>query len=380
MKNWSKYQLGNLSRSYTDWYNGTTTDDRYTPLSQTQSLTVFVDSRGNFDGLNGHEYRKNIFREYEGYFERSSYWTYLRDSGVQPGNITFTRYVDPVGEMEIVHLYNLALADAYEKLRSGEAGSGLDLSVDLAEARQVKHLVGSMPRLLSFWNSLAKGRDKQPLGVRTAQDWLSLQYGLKPLLGSTYGLFDAIMHRRTYSYQRVVGKSKYRQFSSRTFNDLFYSGSKEEIDRDSSQRGRVMMEFQVKPTWRTLLAGYTSLNPASIAWELVPYSFVVDWFIDIGGYLRTMETGLLYGQDFVRGCFTYTMKDTQQGRVSGYGATNLYNYSSNADGEVIASYKKRTPFTSYPLPYPPRFHANLGSQQLLSAASLLRLALPGGRR
>jgi len=382
VKSWSKNQIGTLSRSFSDYGAGTVTDNRYGPLAQTQALTVFADSKGNFDGMNYQEYRKTIWREYEGYFERSSNSTFLRDQGTAPGGIVFSypRYVDAVAQVEVAHLYNLALEDAYEKLRTGEAGSGLDLSVDLAEAHQVKHLVGSLPRLLTFWKKLAKGRDGDPIGLRTAQDWLTLQYGVKPLIESTYGVFDALMHRRTYSYQRVVGKSKYRQFSSKTFSNQYYQGSQEDVDRDFSQRGRVVMEFQVKPTWRTLLAGYTSLNPISIGWELVPYSFVVDWFINVGGYLRTMETALLYGQDFVRGCYTYTLKDTQQGWVDGSGKSGIYTFRSNANAEIIQSYKRRSVFGSFPLPLLPRFHVDLGSRQLLSAASLLRLLLPRGGR
>lgn len=376
MKSWSKYQNGNLSRQEDNWDTGVHTDTRYAPLSQTQSLTVLADTKGHWDDINRHEYRKTIWTEYEGYFERTSSSTYLRDAGTAPGNFNFSKYVDALSQAEGTHLYNLALEDAYEKLRSGEAGSGLDLSVDLAEAHQVKHLVSSVPRLVSFWKKIPKGRDGQPLGVRTAQDWLTLQYGVKPLLSSAYGVFDAFMHRRTYSYQRIVGKSKYRQFSSKTFKKAFYGVLDEDIDRDFSQRGRVVMEFQVKQTWRTLLAGYTSLNPVSIAWELVPYSFVVDWFINVGGYLRTMETALLYGSDFVRGCFTYTMKDTQEGWVDSSGSSGIYSFRSNASARIIQSYKNRIRFGTFPLPQLPKFHANLGSSQLLSAASLLRLALP----
>jgi hypothetical protein len=31
----------------------------------------------------------------------------------------------------------------------------------------------------------------------------------------------------------------------------------------------------------------TNLDPAVILWETLPYSFVVDWFFDIGGFLST---------------------------------------------------------------------------------------------
>lgn len=46
-------------------------------------------------------------------------------------------------------------------------------------------------------------------------------------------------------------------------------------------------------------------NPASIAWELVPFSFVVDWFVNVGDYIKSFSD--LYGVEFedpwfTRGC------------------------------------------------------------------------------
>lgn len=36
------------------------------------------------------------------------------------------------------------------------------------------------------------------------------------------------------------------------------------------------------------------LNPQSIAWELTPWSFVIDWFIPIGNYLNNLDAFASY--------------------------------------------------------------------------------------
>jgi hypothetical protein len=41
-----------------------------------------------------------------------------------------------------------------------------------------------------------------------------------------------------------------------------------------------------------LLAAVGLVNPAAVAWALVPYSFVIDWFVDIGGLISQFD-GLL---------------------------------------------------------------------------------------
>lgn len=45
------------------------------------------------------------------------------------------------------------------------------------------------------------------------------------------------------------------------------------------------------------------LNPAQVAWELVPYSFVVDWFLPVGSFLETLTDTA--GLTFVSGVQTY---------------------------------------------------------------------------
>jgi hypothetical protein len=111
---------------------------------------------------------------------------------------------------------------------------------------------------------------------------------------------------------------------------------------------------------------YTSLNPASIAYELIPYSFVVDWFVNIGGYLRSLETALLNQTAFIGGysseLLAYDCKFNARGRSS--------TILREAFGTVSYSRFDRTLINSYPLPRYPKFEIGLGSSQMLSAAAL----------
>lgn len=46
-----------------------------------------------------------------------------------------------------------------------------------------------------------------------------------------------------------------------------------------------------------LLNNLGLLNPASVAWELVPYSFVLDWFVPVGTYLNSLNDTIGFSVD-----------------------------------------------------------------------------------
>jgi hypothetical protein len=123
-------------------------------------------------------------------------------------------------------------------------------------------------------------------------------------------------------------------------------------------------------------ARWSSLNPLSIAWELAPLSFVVDYFVDIGDYLRNVETALLYNANFVGGYTSRLMRweCSYGGPVSVQDVSNvdqIGSFRTNVKAKVTAISFQRSVMTSYPFPYVPKFQAQLGSYRLATLASLL---------
>jgi hypothetical protein len=113
------------------------------------------------------------------------------------------------------------------------------------------------------------------------------------------------------------------------------------------------------------------LNPAAIFWELVPYSFVVDWFIDIGGYLRNLQTAYAAGVVVHTGYKVQTTKRRAAGFV--FGGTRQGNYfnfaNAVASGDQILY--ERFVQASLPVPYLPTLDVQLGWRRLLSGAALI---------
>lgn len=60
-----------------------------------------------------------------------------------------------------------------------------------------------------------------------------------------------------------------------------------EIHEQIDEELRVSWNFA--PSSLDMPARFGLVNPLEVAWELLPFSFVADWFLPIGGYLNAMD-------------------------------------------------------------------------------------------
>jgi len=130
---------------------------------------------------------------------------------------------------------------------------------------------------------------------RLADGWLELEFGWKPLVQTAYDALEA--------YQRRVKRGQYVSASS---GSPFVSHDLE------THAKRV---FEGKLSARATHCGYVAnvgvvtlasmgfLSPAQIAWNLLPYSFVVDWFSNTGEALAALSSD--FGLSNVRIVQTY---------------------------------------------------------------------------
>lgn len=258
-------------------------------------------------------------------------------------------------------LYNATLSDLNEQVRGS-----LDLSIDFAEAGKTRQMIRQAYKVVDFARGL-----KKSLSGTVANKWLEYQYGWKPLVSSVYGVFDELMEKSIARELTVTLRARRRL--SETFNTTFAPEGYDTILNTSRNKYRQEIGVVLKPgAMSPSVANYTSLNPLSIAWELLPYSFVVDWFVNVGGYLRNAETAMIYGRSFVRGWSTYGYRSDQEINRSGSGPY----YVARSKGSSTLCKKQRSKLTSYPSPRLPVLNTfGLGSTRLLSAAALLRQLL-----
>jgi hypothetical protein len=221
------------------------------------------------------------------------------------------------------------------------------------------------------------------------EQWLALQYGWKPLLSDVYGsceeLARTITGRNCPAYQaQGTGAEK----EQKEFLHVSASGLPDWIWYfDFEARSRVRVEYEVLSEGASFLSRTGITNPALLAWELLPYSFVVDWFYPVGTFLQNCDfaSGLGFRQGYystkVTGKFGVRavnlskpppgVGSTGQHWTGGYGGCTL-------TGKFEAF--KRDPIFSWPAVSPPRLKDPFSPTHVANALSLLATAVSGGRK
>lgn len=266
--------------------------------------------------------------------------------------------------------YNTALSRLY-----GEIRGQVDLTLQAAEmpenVRFVRN-VGKMIRKIIYTRDLLKGRWikgwRHPTnGVGSA--WLAWQYAIYPTVCDVYAAAEQLQ-KRTSSMTRVMKTAKTRGYVQR-FSQHDGPGTVINEVHDASYRVKAEVLFNISNSTLQGCGNWGSLNPLSIAWELQPLSFVADWAFNVGGYLRNLESAYLYRNDFVSGFVSTSEKHDIVGAISGVreSVSDVYWYGSSGSRKQVKH--NRLILNSIPIPEAPRFKVKLGSERLLSAASLL---------
>lgn len=323
-------------------------------------------SKGDFKRPNAHSYETYSCTWPHGFFLRTlkadrRYWQRwdgcLNDKQVDP-------YLLPAFPSNV---YNNALDKLYEQLRGS-----LDLSVDLAQTGQTAKLLKDIRKVETYTSSFRSLRSLVR-GVASAR--LGYVYGVKPLLSSIYGTLDSMLDNVGGNLLTCKGRASDRFGLPEVW--LSAAGTSWNLYRPAVKIAEHRCEIQC----RYITAGsdpakWTSLNPMSIAWELTPYSFVVDWFLDVGNYIRNYETSLLYNNQFVDGYVTkVSFFDCEFATGAAAWSDATYDYLCDLRGAQSRKRLSRTVLTASPMPELPSFKADLGSGRLLNAAALLAVLL-----
>jgi hypothetical protein len=282
-------------------------------------------------------------------------------------------------------VYNNALTKLYDRLRSSELNLALTIGERKESARMLQKAFAATASVVQKARSIRRQILTNP-SLLASNLWLQAKYGWLPLYNDVYEATK--FHYHLFSEMRFEGKSKRKV----EWDDAVYSNwiGSVPLKRTHEQRCQFIIYAGVADSDAYNLSRITSLNPLSIAWELVPFSFVADWFVDIGGYLANMEASLGTGLSFGRGMVTEVAhtttfqpgltRDGQWDQVywSSYFVVNKTSTrldpQKNWRREVT---KTRTLLTSFPRARFPVFQVSLGSQRIISAGALIRQVLLG---
>lgn len=180
---------------------------------------------------------------------------------------------------------------AMQRLR-GQVSERAEWLVNLAERKQAANMVTSRAiQLLAYTVAVAK-RDfrgisralKTNVKASKSKDlgglWLEYHFGWKPMIQDIYTGIDIL--QQPIQDKRVKGSARTQKINVYQVDETNYrTFAEQRLDIRSKQ----CCSFRVtNPNlWRANQLGL--INPATLVWELIPFSFVVDWFIPVSGFL-----------------------------------------------------------------------------------------------
>lgn len=171
-----------------------------------------------------------------------------------------------------------------------------NLAVNLAQMGQVSRMIsfnlGQLGRSVMAlkrgdFATAARALGTKPKSSRLKPSdisgrWLELQYGWRPLLSDSYQAVKAF-----HEISRGPRSTLFRTSVERR-GDFEGSQSPSQYSHRYYEVLRKRLQYEMYEEMSTeRQLGLT--DPASVLWEIIPYSFVVDWFVPIGTYLDLLN-------------------------------------------------------------------------------------------
>lgn len=211
--------------------------------------------------------------------------------------------------------YQHPLEEAILKAYSNLNDSKLNLAITLAEASQTWSMISSRAmQIYQFYRALRRGKMKDAahaLGmsskgfVNVSKDassrFLEYQFGWLQLLSDiNNGVLESVRWYQgplpRYTGRGVVRIPNHKYTTRDQPSSYQVPGSRQTHLTQGYDLALVRLDYEVG-SWETAVANRLGLiNPLQVAWDMVPYSFVIDWFLPVNSWLNsfTADAGLRF--------------------------------------------------------------------------------------
>lgn len=221
---------------------------------------------------------------------------------------------------------------------------------------------------------------QKSLQVKVSGKWLEWRYAISPLMHDFDGALKALYDRsnvvRPALKRVVVGSTSLYQEDG-----IYAYAGNVPLRSVKTGRGRIRigLYYSVTPNVQAFKR-LGLLNPVATLWEVVPLSFVLDWFIPVGTYLASL--------DAMAGVSVWTSWESLQANTEYTYLSGAYSYvhptepvwSVTTYSQATASNRYYTRSVSPSLAMSlPTFTLSLSANRILDALSLSRQAL-GSKR
>jgi len=245
------------------------------------------------NGVTNYSHSNAWFDSNKSGYDLNSSWDVNSDVSIPPGYVLSTS----VNESSLQN----AVIERAKGLRA-------DVLLNIVEANQVwpsiKSLTSALPAMATHWLSMRKT-------IKTMSGaYLAYKFGVSPILSDMMAI-HRYLPRLTEDVVRH-GKGDAQRYSivaeipcAAPNDEVLWQGTVNGIPVTRYTRTGVINKtpairyvLVVKPSAKYSMAFFSKADlfmrrfassPASLAWELVPFSFVVDWFVDLRGVLGSLD-------------------------------------------------------------------------------------------
>lgn len=265
----------------------------------------------------------------------------------------------------------------FAKLKSSE----FDLAITLAERQKtfvmIAHRAALLTNIKSFFKAFWKrvrGRSIQrheSIAQAVANAWLEYQYGWRQLASDIFAI-------ASFSAKKSMNRHVKTRVGVENTEDRGFEDPNSGILILATEKQSVLAEMKIKVTLDADpvldLTRLSTLNPIAIAWELLPFSFVFDWIMDISTYLAELQTRVMFDSFLGGGYYTYVHKYELDGVIKQQKGVGT-SYCVTVDQDILLRDEwtrlTRTKFATAPLPNFPLLRSPVSIHHALTTLTLV---------
>jgi len=285
-------------------------------------------------------------------------------------------------------LHNQTVVKALVKM----ADAKVNVAVAYAEASKTSDLIYDTARRIDkAYRAFRKGDLRgiaQNLNItpkRLHKSWLEYKYGWMPLLMDVKGAAEF------FAQQHVVRSPKFTVSASESASNAgeengvapTYGGGSPHaytVSFGAAVKYKVKIWCELSSPNLSAMQQVGLTNPALVAWELIPFSFVFDWFISVGDWLTAMTAQ--QGVTVKRAMYSFEESAGYGANEAGSSTSDLswsYSTSEAFYGATRRRYVRSIPDLSPFSLYPPVTNS-FGFAKLVTSLALIQGNYRGSSR
>lgn len=265
----------------------------------------------------------------------------------------------------------------FKKLKNSE----LDLAITAAERSKTKVMIARKAAVLlnikrfakAFWKRVRARsiHQHESIAKALANAWLEFVYGWKQLANDIFGIATFTASRSMNRWIKTRSAMGDRFDRSRTDAS---TGLRIIAIEEVSVISEMKVKLNVTADPVLDLTRLMTLNPAAIAWELLPFSFVFDWILNISKYLSELQTRAMFSCSLSGGYLTHVERHVLTGEIPAQdtkGSYQSYRVPNSIKWRDTWTKKTRSILTEAPFPQFPSLRCPTDLEQALTTLTLI---------